>query len=91
VCSRTSAGSGYCLYKKCTYRNWGHYATSRKVATSILNEIIGFFNWPNLSSRIIILGSTPPLIEISTRNLPAGKVRPARKADNLIDISVPIV
>jgi hypothetical protein len=29
------------------------------------------------------LGSTQPLTEISTRNLPGGKGRPARKADNL--------
>jgi hypothetical protein len=29
------------------------------------------------------LGSTQPLIEMSTRNLPGGKGRPARKADNL--------
>jgi hypothetical protein len=28
------------------------------------------------------LGSTQPPIEISTRNLPGGKERPARKADN---------
>jgi hypothetical protein len=29
------------------------------------------------------LGSTQPLTEMSTRNLPEGKGRPARKADNL--------
>jgi hypothetical protein len=29
------------------------------------------------------LGSTQPLAEMSTRNLPEGKGRPARKADNL--------
>jgi hypothetical protein len=28
------------------------------------------------------LGSTQPIIEISTRNLHAGKERPAREADN---------
>jgi hypothetical protein len=28
------------------------------------------------------LGSTQPLTEMSTRNLPGGKGRPARKADN---------
>jgi hypothetical protein len=32
------------------------------------------------------LGSTQPLTEMSTRNLPAGKGRPARKADKLADI-----
>jgi hypothetical protein len=29
------------------------------------------------------LGSTQPLIEMSSRNLSGGKERPARKADNL--------
>jgi hypothetical protein len=37
------------------------------------------------------LGSTQPLTEMSTRNLPGGKVRPARKADNLTAICEPIV
>jgi hypothetical protein len=33
------------------------------------------------------LGSTQPLTEISTRNLPVGKGRPERKADNLTRLS----
>jgi hypothetical protein len=37
------------------------------------------------------LGSTQPLTEISTRNLPGGKGRPVRKADNLTAICEPIV
>jgi hypothetical protein len=37
------------------------------------------------------LGSTQPLAEMSTRNLPGGKGRPARKADNLTAICEPIV
>jgi hypothetical protein len=37
------------------------------------------------------LGSTQPLTEISTRNLPGGKGQPARKADDLTDIWEPIV
>jgi hypothetical protein len=37
------------------------------------------------------LGSTQPLIEMSTRNLPGAKGRPARKADNLTAICEPIV
>jgi hypothetical protein len=60
-----------------------HYATSRKVVVSIPDEVILFLNWPNPSSRTMILGSTQPLTELSTRNLPGGKGRPARKADNL--------
>jgi hypothetical protein len=37
------------------------------------------------------LGSTQPLTEMSTRNLPGGKGRPAREADNLASICEPIV
>jgi hypothetical protein len=58
----------------------------RKVAGSIPDEVIGFFNWPNPSSRTMALGSTQPLWEMSTRNLSAGKGLPARKADNLTAI-----
>jgi hypothetical protein len=37
------------------------------------------------------LGSTQPLTEMSTRNLPGGEWWPARKADNLTAICKPIV
>jgi hypothetical protein len=37
------------------------------------------------------LGSTQPLTEMSTRNLPEDKGRPASKADNLTAICEPIV
>jgi hypothetical protein len=37
------------------------------------------------------LGSTQPLTEMSTRNLPGGKKRPGREADNLTGIFEPIV
>jgi hypothetical protein len=37
------------------------------------------------------LGSTQPITEMSTKNLPGGKRRPARKADNLTPICEPIV
>jgi hypothetical protein len=63
-----------------------HYATSRKIACSIPDEVIGFFNLPNPSSRIMTLGSTQPLTEMSTRNLPGGKGRSARNADNFTTI-----
>jgi hypothetical protein len=45
-----------------------------------------FFNLPNPSSRTITLGSTQPLTKMRTRNLPGGKKRPARRADNLAAI-----
>jgi hypothetical protein len=55
------------------------------------NEV-DFFNWPNPSGRIMALGSTQPLTEMSTTgifkkiNKPEGKVRPARRVDNLAAI-----
>jgi hypothetical protein len=36
------------------------------------------------------LGSTQPVTEMSTRNLPGGIGKPARKADNLTAICEPI-
>jgi hypothetical protein len=51
-------------------RSWlRHYATSRKVAGSSPDEVIGFFNCPNPSSRIMALGSTQPPTEMSIRNI----------------------
>jgi hypothetical protein len=47
----------------------GHYATSRKVAVSVPDEVIGFFNWLNLSSRTMALGSIQLLTEMSIRKL----------------------
>jgi hypothetical protein len=38
----------------------------------ILNEVIGYFNWPNPSSCTMALVSAQPLIEMSTKNLPWG-------------------
>jgi hypothetical protein len=74
------------------YRSWlTHYSTSRKVSVSIPEEVIGFFNWPNPSGRIVSLGSTQPLTEMSTTNLPGGKGRPERKADKLTAIYEPNV
>jgi hypothetical protein len=46
-------------------------------------DVIGFFNLPNPSSRTMTLGSTQPLTEMSTRNLPGGRGRPASKDDKI--------
>jgi hypothetical protein len=54
-----------------------HYSTSWKVAVSILDEATVFFNSSNPSSRTMVLGSTQPLTEMSTRDPPGGKGRPA--------------
>jgi hypothetical protein len=59
---------------------------------SIPDEVIGFFfNWPIPSRRAIVLESTKPLAEMSTRNLPGGKGPPASKTDILAAICEPIV
>jgi hypothetical protein len=54
---------------------------------------VDFFvsNLPNPSSRTMALGLTQPLTEMRTRNIPRGKKRPARRADNLAGICEPIV
>jgi hypothetical protein len=68
-----------------------HYATSRKVSGSIPDKVIGFFSWPNPSNRNMALGSTQPLTEMSTRNLPGVKGWPASKVDNLTAICEKII
>jgi hypothetical protein len=45
---------------------------SWKVAGLILDEVIKFLNLSNPSSCTMDLGSTQPLTEMSTRNLPGG-------------------
>jgi hypothetical protein len=70
---------------------WGTMLISRKVAGSISDEVIGFFSWPNPSSRTVALVSTQPLTEMSTRNLLGAKGRPARRTDSLTAICEPIV
>jgi hypothetical protein len=46
---------------------------------------------PIPSNRTMALGSTQPLTEMNTKNLPAGKGRLTRKADNLTAICEPTV
>jgi hypothetical protein len=54
-------------------RSWfRHYATNRKVAGSIPDEVTGFFIWTNPSSRTMALGSTQRLTEMSTRKILGG-------------------
>jgi hypothetical protein len=53
-----------------------------------VRDKVDFFN---PSNRTMALGSTQPLTEMSTGNLPGGKKRPARRADNLTAICEPIV
>jgi hypothetical protein len=55
------------------------------------DEVDFFLNLPYPSSRTMVLGSTQPLTEMSTRNVPGGKNWPARRADNLAAICEPNV
>jgi hypothetical protein len=73
---------------RCIVLCWGT-PTSRKGMGSI-PDVIGFFNLHNPSSHTIVLESTQSLTEKSTRNLPGGKGRPARKLENFIAICEPI-
>jgi hypothetical protein len=57
----------------------------------LIPDEVNVFNLPNPSSRTMALGSTQPLTEMSTRNFPGGKKRPARRVDNLTAICEPIV
>jgi hypothetical protein len=43
-------------------------ATRRKVAGSIPDGVTGIFLWLNPSGRIVALGSTKPLTEMTTKN-----------------------
>jgi hypothetical protein len=52
-----------------TRRSWlRHWAKSQKAAGSIPDGFPGIFQWFNPSGRTVALGSTQPLIEMSTRN-----------------------
>jgi hypothetical protein len=47
------------------WRSWlRHCDTSRKVAGSILEDVIGIFHWHNTCGRTMALGSTQPLTEM---------------------------
>jgi hypothetical protein len=56
-----------------------------------VRDEVDFINLPNPSSRTMALGSTQPLTEMSIRNFPGGKKRPAPRADNLAAIYEPNV
>jgi hypothetical protein len=46
--------------------------TNQKVTGSIPDGVIGIFHWHNPSNRIVALGSTQPLTEVSTRSISWG-------------------
>jgi hypothetical protein len=69
---------------------WGNMLQAGRSPVRVPDEV-DIFNVRNLSSRTMALGSTQPLTETSTRNLPGSKKRPARKADKLAAIYEPNV
>jgi hypothetical protein len=52
-------------------------------------DLVDIFNLPNPSSHTMALGSIHSLTEMSTRNLPGGKKRPALRTDNFAAIYEP--
>jgi hypothetical protein len=63
---------------------WGTVLPVGRSRVLIPDGVIGIFHLHNLSGRIIALGLTQPLTEMSTRNISWGvKVAGAYKADNL--------
>jgi hypothetical protein len=61
------------MHHKIWQRSWlRHYATSRKVAGSSPDEVDFFLIYLILPNRTMTLGSTQPLTEMSTTNLPVG-------------------
>jgi hypothetical protein len=62
---------------------WGPMLQARRSRFQLPMRSLDFFNRPNPSSRTMVLGSTQPLTEMSTTNLPGCKRRPAYKSDNL--------
>jgi hypothetical protein len=60
---------------------WARFGNVQQVAESRnireRTEVTGIFNLRNPSRRIMALGSTQPLTEMSTRKLPRVKGRPA--------------
>jgi hypothetical protein len=69
---------------------WGTMLQAGRSPVRVPDEV-DFFNLPNPSSHIMALGSTQPLTEMSTKDLPGGKKRPARRADNFAAIYEPNV
>jgi hypothetical protein len=59
----------YCITRQ--RNSLRYYATRRKFA-DWNPDVIGFFGLPNPSSLTMVLGSTQPLTEMRSRNLPEG-------------------
>jgi hypothetical protein len=71
-------------------QTWGTMLQPWRLPVRVPDDV-DFLNLPNPSSRTMALVSTQTLTEMSTRNLPGGKKRPTRRADNLAAIYEPYV
>jgi hypothetical protein len=60
-----------------------HCATSRKVAGSIPDGVIGIFHSHNPFGRTVALGSTQPLTEMINKSISCGKRRPVPRSDTV--------
>ena len=69
--------------------SFSYYATNRKVAGSIPDDIIGIFRWRNPSVRTMTLGSTQSLIKMRTRRISWWLMLPVRMADKTYQLPVP--
>jgi hypothetical protein len=71
---------------------WGTNLQAERSRVRVSMRSLDFFKLPNPSSRTMALWLTHPLTEMSTRNIPGGNGREARKAaDSLTAICEPIV
>jgi hypothetical protein len=66
---------------------WGTMLQAGTSPVRVLHEV-EFFNLPNTSTCTMALGSTQPLANMNSRNIPGGKKRPARSADSFATIRV---
>jgi hypothetical protein len=72
--------------------NESHYMFRAVLATIMCVNKLARNDYIYMHTHFIMaLGSTHPLTEMSTRNIPGGKMRAARKPDNLAAICEPIV
>jgi hypothetical protein len=65
---------------------WGNMLQAGRSGVRFPMRSLNFQFLPNPSRSTMVLGSTRPLTQMSTRNLPGGKGWPARKADDLTAI-----
>jgi len=72
-CALTSSNNIFMGHLRKSGTRWRsslrHCATSRKVAGSIPDGVVGSFHWHNPSGLTMALGLTQPLTEMSTRNI----------------------